>query len=120
MSISIDKLASEVMKELAAYSDEKFDEIKEIVEDEAAILTKNLKSNSPKNTGKYAKSWKSSKKFENSSEVRMVVHNKEYQRTHLLEKGHAKRGSGRVEAIPHIAPAEECMIQNMDRRIKGL
>jgi len=38
-----------------------------------------------------------------------------------LEKGHAKRGGGRVEAKVHIAPAESYAISQLeDKIVKGL
>ena len=51
----------------------------------------------PKRTGKYAKSWSTKKTKENSHSLEMTVHSKNrYQLAHLLEKGYAKRGGGRV------------------------
>ncbi|RKJ32016.1 hypothetical protein D7X33_39910, partial [Butyricicoccus sp. 1XD8-22] len=62
--------------------------------------------------GAYAKSWKASK-----INGKWVIHNvKHYRLTHLLEKGHAKVGGGRVQSYPHIAPVEKELVEEY---IKG-
>lgn len=73
-------------------------------------------------SGRYKKSWAVKRQKETSTTLEMVVHSRNrYQLTHLLEKGHAKRGGGRVKAMPHIGPAEEKGIMTLEDSIrKGL
>ena len=105
---SIDDMASEIMKGLHEYADLADDAMKKAVRKTASSVRKEISANAPKRTGKYAKSWATKKISENSHKLEMIVHSKDhYQRAHLLEKGHAKRGGGRVNGKPHIAPAEE-------------
>lgn len=69
----------------------------------AQELVADLKKSSPKRTGKYAKGWRIKK-----SGKTYIVHNAtNYQLTHLLEYGHAKRSGGRTGSKVHIRPAEE-------------
>lgn len=105
---SVDDMASEIMKGLQDYSELADASMKKAVRKTASSVKKEISANAPKRTGKYAKSWTAKKVKENSHTLEMTVHSKDrYQLAHLLEKGHAKRGGGRVEARPHIAPAEE-------------
>ena len=105
---SIDDLASEVMKGLTEYADLADTEMKKAVKKTATAVKNEISANAPKKSGRYKKSWATKKVKENSHSLEMTVHSKNrYQIAHLLEHGHAKRGGGRVAAIPHIAPAEE-------------
>lgn len=116
---SVDNLAAEIMKGLTEYSDLADMEMKKAVRKTATAVKKEISANAPKRTGKYAKSWTAKKTKENSHSLEMTVHSKNrYQLAHLLEKGHAKRGGGRVSGRPHIAPAEENGVQMFENLIE--
>ncbi|HRR77842.1 MAG TPA: HK97 gp10 family phage protein [Ruminococcus sp.] len=105
---SVDDLAKEVMRGLTDYAELAGTEMKKAVRKTATSVKKEVSANAPRRTGRYAKSWASKKTKENAHSLEMTVHSKDrYQLAHLLEKGHAKRGGGRVEGKAHIAPAEE-------------
>lgn len=116
---SIDDMAVEIMKGLTEYADLADTEMKKAVKKTATSVKKEISANAPKRTGSYAKSWTSKKTKENSHSLEMTVHSKNrYQLAHLLEKGHAKRGGGRVACKPHIAPAEENGVKMLENLIK--
>lgn len=115
---SIDNLADEIMKGLTEYVDLAEADMKKAVKKTATEVKKNISANAPERTGKYAKSWTTKKAKENSHTLEMTVHSKNrYQLAHLLEKGHAKRGGGRVAGRPHIAPAEESGMEMLEKLI---
>lgn len=116
---SIDNMAAEIMKGLTEYADLANESMKKAVKKTATSVKKEISSNAPKDTGAYAKSWAVKKTKENSHSLEMTVHSKNrYQLAHLLEKGHAKRGGGRVSGKPHIAPAEENGVQLLEHLIE--
>ena len=87
--------------------------------DEVIVLSKGVQDYAPSRTGAYKGSWVATKQSESSQSLQMVVHSKNrYQLAHLLEKGHAKRGGGRVAGRPHIAPAEQAGIEQLQSLIE--
>lgn len=122
--IKADALASEVMKELNDYADLTAVAMKKAVRNAGNTVRKEIADSAPEKTGAYKKSWAVKKTGENSKSLHVTVHSKNrYQIAHLLEHGHAKRGGGRVAARPHIAPAEEkgiCQLeQDIERSIRN-
>ena len=117
--VKIENLANAVMESLEDYADLATDDMKAAVKKSAKTVKTDIAANAPKRTGKYAKSWATKTTKETSTALELTVHSRNrYQIAHLLEHGHAKRGGGRVAAIPHIAPAEEKGAEELEREIR--
>jgi hypothetical protein len=124
-SISINELSTAIADAISEYTEDVVNAIDTEVKAAGKELAKSIQDSSatPRLTGAYKKGW-DSKNTRTKSTVRSEVFNKtKGQLTHLLEKGHAKVGGGRVAAIPHIAPEwerlERKFEQELERIIKG-
>ena len=114
--VSIDELSNAVMEQLDEYRELATDEMKKAVKDAGKTVKKEINASAPARTGRYAKSWQSKTTAESYSDIEVTVYSpKRYMLAHLLENGHAKRGGGRVRAIPHIKPAEELGEEQLER-----
>ena len=117
---TVGNMAEAIMKELDEYSEFASDSVKTAVKDAAKTVKTEISANAPVRTGKNKKSWTTKTTDESSNSLHITVHSKNrYQIAHLLEHGHAKRNGGRVRAIPHIAPAEEVGVEQLERDIKS-
>ena len=112
-------MADAIMEGLLEYADLATDVMKGCVKKAGNTVKKETQANAPVKYGKYRKSWAVKRQKETSHTLEVVVHSKDrYQLTHLLEKGHARRGGGRVKAFPHIGPAEEKGIRELEDGIR--
>lgn len=119
MNTNVNDMADAIMKGLMEYADVSAETVKNAVKKAGNTVKKEASANAPKKSGKYKKSFTVTKQKETAESLTVVVHSKNrYQLTHLLEKGHAKRGGGRVEGIPHIGPAEEKGIRQLTGEIE--
>ncbi len=117
--VTIDQMASAIMESLQDYADTAADEMKEAVKDAGKTVKKEIQANAPVETGAYKKSWTVKTVRETSQSLELVVHSKNrYQLAHLLEHGHALRNGGRARAFPHIAPAEEKGIRELEEKLE--
>ena len=115
---TIDNLAKTIMEGIQEYADVASEDVKTAVRKAGKNVKAEISANAPKRTGAYAKSWAVKTEKETAHSLEVVVHSKNrYQIAHLLEHGHAKRGGGRVAGIPHIAPAEEKAVKQLEENI---
>jgi Mg2+ and Co2+ transporter CorA len=119
-TVTIDQLAVEITQAIADYTDDVVQAIEVEVETTAKAVQADIKADSPRRTGEYAKGW-ARKKEKQQGAISYTIYNKNKPTlTHLLEYGHAKRGGGRVEGKPHIEPAVDRHIPAMERRIEQI
>ena len=122
--VSVGQLSDAIMEGLGEYAELEAEEVKTAVRKAGKMVKDQISQTAPETTGAYAKSWGVKKTKESSQSLEVTVHSRNrYQIAHLLEHGHAKRGGGRVSAIPHIAPAEQAgeeqLLADIEKALKG-
>lgn len=119
MASSVQQQIAEILKQ---YENECNETIRKVTQEVAKETVTTLKQTSPKRKGRgkhYASGWDVKEETTLGGGISFMVYNKtKPQLTHLLEHGHAKVGGGRVQAIPHIAPAEEKAEIELLRRLE--
>lgn len=122
--IRVDELVDAVMRDLNDFGGYVTNTaIKEAVRKTSEEAVKELKASSPRRpgSGRYASEWTNDPsgrpKADQYSEI--VYNDERYRLTHLLEKGHRKRGGkGSVKAIPHIGPVEDGLGDKIEKFLK--
>lgn len=111
--MQIDGFADAIREALETYESDILKIAKESAEEAGEAGVELLKKTSPRRvrSGKYARSWETVKTLGPYGTTVTIRNKKHYRLTHLLEKGHQNRDGGRTPGIPHIAPAEEEVVQ---------
>jgi hypothetical protein len=122
-NISIDSLAAEISSLMEEYAADVNTDMKAEAREIAKETVKELKQTSPEGMGSkkghYKDGWTHKVSAEKTNSLDIVIYNKKKPGlTHLLEKGYAKHGGGRVEGKPHIGPAEQKGIKDYEKGLK--
>lgn len=107
----------QIMNALKEYNEKVNRAVQKVLPDVAKEAAEMVRGASP-GSGSYGSGWRS-KVMPATLGVEAVVYNgKKPGLPHLLEKGHAKRGGGRVGAIVHISPAEAWVKSEAVQRVE--
>ena len=111
---SINNISREIQRQLQYYARDVAEKVEDAKDETAKQLVTDIKQDSPKRRPSYAKGWRIKR-----TPKKLIVHNKtDYQLTHLLEHGHAKRNGDRLQGEPHIRPNEERAVRDYLKKIE--
>ena len=113
------KVSAIINRTLTTYSHEVEQKIRHASWEVGGEVARELRSTSPKRTGKYARSWTVDRHKRNGIVVRNASH---YRLTHLLEYGHDIKHGNRVVGYskerPHIGIAERKAIKRFTEMVE--
>lgn len=135
MKTSIDNLDEAIKAELENWGNEVVKRAaNEAFEETAAVAAQSLRQGGPykEKTGRYTKDWTYDQRSGRTSVITglngySVYNKKNYQLTHLLEKGHqlsrGGRAIGNVRAFEHIAPVNDTLgdlaVEKIRKKVSG-
>lgn len=119
-TVDVDGLELEIVQAIADYTADVSAAIEKEVDRTSKAVLADTKANSPVRTGEYKKGWKR-KKSTGHGVVRYTIYNaKRGSLVHLLEYGFTHTSGKRVEGRPHLRPAYDKHVPEMERNIKEI
>lgn len=124
--ISIDDFSRILTEKCQEYTEDVKKEVEKGFREIGSQAKSEVKEASPSDTGAYKKGWIVSITKDGKGTIDVIVHNKKYRITHLLENGHLiKNGTGRVyektvPPIPHIADVQKHAEEMAEELLKNL
>lgn len=122
MKIGAENFGAELVKAVTEYTKDVESAIEEEINDTADNVLKEIKSSKSWNdrTGRYRKGFKK-KRVKSRGEIRNTIYNNEKpQAVHLLEFGHVLKDGKRAQARPHMKPAYDKHVPEMEKRIEEI
>ena len=119
-TVSVDQLADAITTALREYTEEVSAAIHAEVKSTADKVLEEVKALAPIQTGDYEATFVKTNKSLPGGRKYVIWNKVHYRRVHLLEFGHAKVNGGRVQAYPHMTPAHEKHVPEMESNIKEI